>query len=237
MIHDGFTVSSDNVNHAARIWLMASYLYYLRPDLDSFLTDNEFDGITQILIENYKQLTVPQKFPNGGENPPLSTLISMEDLDAGSGFALREHDYPNITKHAAIAMTEDKFWTLKQEIIFRFPYTDRVGTRYDLPTSKVSDCFDRNMIVSRIYHNEPLLQNPDRYYQGDSYDELYDKSREQDGILLKDREAEEFFNGLLSMVNESMQDGLVLGNVIYRENVGWIALAYDTTRAFYIGKV
>ena len=100
MIHDRFTISDANVPHAIRIWLMASYIYYLRPDLDSFITDSEFDTITQILIDNYEVLTTYETFSNG-ETKKMSDLITLDDLRAGTGFALREHEYPSITKNAA----------------------------------------------------------------------------------------------------------------------------------------
>jgi len=232
MIHDNFTIRS--ANHAARIWLMASYLYYLRSDLDSFISDSEFDNLTQLLIENYEDITKPTMFPNGGSNPPLSDLIKMEDLQAGTGFALREHDYPTITKHAAVAMAKDKFWTLKQEFIFVFPHVDRLVSRYDLDKSKVSDCFDRNAIVNKISYHEPALQDPERYYQGDRDSEFYDEEREHNGIILKDNEAEAFLNGILSIVDKDIKDGLVLGNIFYRDGVGWIAHVFDKCRSFNI---
>ena len=232
MIHDRFTVLS--ANHAGKIWLMASYLYYLRSDLDSFITDSEFDGLTQLLIDNYEEITKPRPCTFGGSNPPLSDLITMEDLQAGTGFALREHDYPTITKHAAIAMTKDKFWTLKQEFIFEFPHVDKVGTRYDLDKSKVSDCFDRGAIVDYISKVEPGLQDPDRYYQGDRDSEFYDEERERKAVILKDTEAESFLSGMLSIIDSELKDGLVLGNIIYRDGVGWIGHAYCTSRSFNI---
>lgn len=234
MIHDNFTLNANNINHVGRVWLMASYLYYLRPDLDSFLTDSEFDHLTQILMDNYEELTIPQKFPNGGENPPLSNLISMGDLQAGTGYSLREHDYPTITKSAAVQMCEDKFWKLKEEFLFRFPHVKRVRKRIELCQSKVADSFNRDKVYNSICAREPALQDPDRYYQGNRDSEFYDEDRERRAVVLKDNEAEEFLNGMLSEINKTMGDGLVLGNIFYRDGTGWVASIYDPTRTLNI---
>ncbi len=125
-------------------------------------------------------------------------------------------------------MTNVKSQTLKQEFIFKFPHVDRVGTRFSLDTDKVSDYFDRSSIISDIGNMEPGLQNPERYYQGDQASEFYDIQREQCAVILKDNEAEAFLNGMLSIVDSRLKEGLVLGGICYREGVGWIAKIYET---------
>jgi hypothetical protein len=233
LIHDRYSVGVDNINHAGRVWLMASYLYYLRPDLESFITDNEFDALTQVLMNNYEILTIPGKC-TVGENPPLSNLITMESLQAGSGFDLQSKDYPTINKHCAVEMTRDKFWTLKQEFTFKFPYVKRLNKHFDLEPHQVSVLIDRGRIIEYIKFKEPILQNHDRYYQGDPMEYDCDEKRIVDGILLKDNEASEFYNGMLYHISTNLKDGLVLGNIFYDENKGWIARVYDPVRSFTI---
>lgn len=233
LIHDRYSVGVDHINHAGRVWLMASYLYYLRPDLESFITDSEFDGLTQILMDNYEVLTKPEKCIVG-ENPPLSKLITMEALKAGSVYDLRTHDYPTQMKYAAVAMTEDYFWTLKQEFIFVFPHVKRIKKSIELKPEQVSVLIDRAKIIENIKRREPHFQNPDRYYQGDPVEYDMDEKRMADSIILKDNEASEFYNGILHHVSNNIRDGLVLGDIFYRDKVGWVAHVYDTDRNFII---
>ena len=233
MIHDRFTISDANVPHAIRIWLMASYIYYLRPDLDSFITDSEFDTITQILIDNYEVLTTYETFSNG-ETKKMSDLITLDDLRAGTGFALREHEYPSITKNAATMIVKDKFLTLKQEFIFTYPHVKRIRKRYRLDKSRVADCFDVDRLYDCISAREPALQDPERYYQTDRDSDYIDEERERRSVILKDNEAEEFLNGMLYSIDTNMEQGLVLGNIYYRDGVGWVGQVFEPTRTFIV---
>lgn len=67
-------------------FLMASYLYY-RYDT-SVIPDSDFDSICKRLLEEWDQIEHPHKH-----------LISRGDLEAGSGFALK--DYPAMVQGAA----------------------------------------------------------------------------------------------------------------------------------------
>jgi len=70
-------------------YLMASYLYYLK-DI-SLLQDHEYDLVCKEIFERWDKIDHQHK-----------ELISKEDLKAGTGFSLREEDYPSITKNAAL---------------------------------------------------------------------------------------------------------------------------------------
>lgn len=69
-------------------YLMSSYLYYLHEV--SLLHDHEYDLLCKELLSRWDKVEHPHKH-----------LVSKEDLMAGTGFTLREEDYPSITKNAA----------------------------------------------------------------------------------------------------------------------------------------
>lgn len=69
-------------------YLMTSYLYYHRGE--SVISDALFDEICERL-----KLALP------GLTHPHKDLIDLEALDAGTGFHLAEHDYPDMVRGAA----------------------------------------------------------------------------------------------------------------------------------------
>lgn len=73
-------------------YLMASYLYYCR-DV-SLLSDALYDKMCADMIEAWPEIAHPHKH-----------LIDLEALKAGTGFQLREDDYPQIVKCAAARLT------------------------------------------------------------------------------------------------------------------------------------
>lgn len=69
-------------------YLMSSYLYYCK-DI-SLLSDGLYDKLCADMIEAWPEITHRHKH-----------LIDLEALKAGTGFQLREDDYPQIVKCAA----------------------------------------------------------------------------------------------------------------------------------------
>ena len=69
-------------------WLIASYLYY-HHDL-SILSDSFYDGLAEHMLDNWDEIKHQNKY-----------LITKEDLKTGSLFALKEEDYPFLTKDSA----------------------------------------------------------------------------------------------------------------------------------------
>lgn len=81
-----------NPNQALRCWLVHCYLYYI---LDtSVIEDYEFDSLTERLIKEWDQIDDPHK-----------SLVTMDDLRAGSGFAL---SYPLRVEMAAWQVLRDQ---------------------------------------------------------------------------------------------------------------------------------
>jgi len=72
-------------NLALAWYLMSCYLYYKR-NLN-VLSDEQFDMLCLYLLETWDEITHPHK-----------TLITKEDLEAGTGYSIR---YPYIIEHAA----------------------------------------------------------------------------------------------------------------------------------------
>lgn len=75
-------------------FLTSSYLYYLHPEARGICSDETFDWCCKRLVEDWDVIDHHHK-----------SLISLEDLKAGTGFALREHDYPGIVKSVASRMS------------------------------------------------------------------------------------------------------------------------------------
>lgn len=78
-----------NLDHLARQYLMASYLYYQK-DV-SIMDDSSFDKLCGTLKDNFKD--IPERYK--GE-----TLINESGLEAGTGFHIV---YPLIIQHASMA--------------------------------------------------------------------------------------------------------------------------------------
>jgi hypothetical protein len=79
-------------NQMLRWWLVHCFLYYVA--CQPVLRDREFDKLTKKLKEHWDQVDHPHK-----------SIITMEDLNAGSGFAIK---YPISVEGAA--------WQLLREI-------------------------------------------------------------------------------------------------------------------------
>lgn len=69
-------------------FLMASYAYYIR--YQSLMPDQEFDKLALDLKECWDDFEHMHKH-----------LVTIEDLNAGSLFAMREEDYPLMVRGAA----------------------------------------------------------------------------------------------------------------------------------------
>lgn len=80
----------EDVNKTVPVMLMASYLYYCR-DLDPPLSDQDFDQICKLALDNWKKVKHPHK-----------RLIKRSNLEAGSLYNLVERKYPLIVRGAAL---------------------------------------------------------------------------------------------------------------------------------------
>ena len=69
---------------------MLSYLYYERSI--SLVPDTDFDQLCKEMLEHWEDMEHPHKH-----------LITKEDLEAGTGYALK---YPLMVQSAAIALVE-----------------------------------------------------------------------------------------------------------------------------------
>jgi hypothetical protein len=74
-------------------YLMASYLYYIR-DV-SIVSDHTYDRWAKELLKNWKKLKHRHKH-----------LLDESDLECGTGFGIKEKDYPSIIKYAALAWAD-----------------------------------------------------------------------------------------------------------------------------------
>lgn len=84
-----------SINTVVPWLLMASYLYYLRPEHVPILSDCTFDRACEWLYDNWEVVEHRHKH-----------LITKEDLAAGSLYALKENEYPLITKNTAVQLSE-----------------------------------------------------------------------------------------------------------------------------------
>ena len=76
-------------------YLMSSYLYYIQ-DI-SLLQDYEYDLLCKEIFERWDSLDHQHK-----------GLLSKGNLQAGTGFTLRDEDYPNIAKNAAMQLARER---------------------------------------------------------------------------------------------------------------------------------
>lgn len=74
-------------------YLMASYLYYHEDR--SLLTDSLFDDLCAQLLKRWKHIQHPHK-----------KLIDRASLRAGTGYAIKEQDYPRMCVGAANRLLE-----------------------------------------------------------------------------------------------------------------------------------
>lgn len=74
-------------------WLMASYLYYHTDQV--LITDGCFDELCRDLLARWDEIEHPHKH-----------LIDRAALEAGTGYHLREADYPRMVIGAAATLVE-----------------------------------------------------------------------------------------------------------------------------------
>lgn len=77
-----------NPRAALQKFLMASYTYYIR--YASVMPDAEYDQLAKMLRTSWPYFDHQHKH-----------LVTLEDLNAGTLFRLKEEDYPEIVKQAA----------------------------------------------------------------------------------------------------------------------------------------
>jgi len=78
----------NNLNMLVPYYLMASYLYYIEDK--SVFADELFDELCSDLLKNWDIVEHRHKY-----------LIKKEYLNQGTGYYLKETDYPFIVQHAA----------------------------------------------------------------------------------------------------------------------------------------
>lgn len=83
-----------NKNSAISWWISASFAYYLR--YESLFSDPVFDKLSKWILENYDELEHQHKH-----------LVTKEGLKAGSGYYLKEDDYPLRVKVATETLIRD----------------------------------------------------------------------------------------------------------------------------------
>jgi hypothetical protein len=88
-------VNNVNRNVLVPIFLTTSYIYYVRPELPAIISDELFDKVCTEMLHYWHEIEHPHKH-----------LIDYGNLKAGTGFNLKEHDYPTIVKVVAVKMTE-----------------------------------------------------------------------------------------------------------------------------------
>jgi|TARA_B110000908_G_scaffold172593_1_gene241095 NAD-dependent DNA ligase len=74
--------------------LILSYAYYIEDE--SLVSDSEYDALCIRLLDKFDEIEHHHKH-----------LISKDDLEAGTGFALARRDYPSIVIGAAQHLKED----------------------------------------------------------------------------------------------------------------------------------
>lgn len=72
-------------------FLMASYLYYQKEI--SIISDELFDELCSHMVEKWDTLDHPNK-----------VYITLDDLRAGSGFAIAEATYPHRVRSSALSL-------------------------------------------------------------------------------------------------------------------------------------
>jgi hypothetical protein len=84
-------------------YLIHSYLYYIcnRP----VISDEEFDKICKHLLDNWDDINHMHKH-----------LLCREDLQAGTGFAIKYDDYPEIVKSCATRLYQKKYNTQQEDL-------------------------------------------------------------------------------------------------------------------------
>jgi len=75
-------------------FLMCSYMYYIKSK--AVLPDEEYDQMAKRLLKEWDTFEHPHKY-----------LVTKEDLEAGTLYALKESDYPQIVMGGAYLMLDD----------------------------------------------------------------------------------------------------------------------------------
>lgn len=83
-----------NKNSCISWWLSASYAYYIR--YSSLLSDTTYDKMSKYILDNYESLEHSHKH-----------LVDKEALKAGTGYYLKENDYPLIVRVSTERMISD----------------------------------------------------------------------------------------------------------------------------------
>lgn len=213
-IHDRFTIDGTNLTQVGIWWLMSAYIYYCREDLESVLEDSQFDHLTKILMDNFDEV---QKLTYR----TIPDLITMERLRAGTAFDLREHDYPTITRSAAVGATMDTYWILEEVFLFQFPEVARLEKPLEIEDGHVHPRVGKKRIVDYIIRSEPSLQDKDKFKDTDD---------NHNGAFLQDRYAEDFYDGVIATVMEKKKPNHVIGSFYFDEDVGWTVKVFDPTR-------
>jgi len=90
---------------AISFWLSASYAYYCR--YESLLSDEVFDKMSKYILEKYDEIEHHHKH-----------LVTEDGLKAGSGYYLKENDYPLIVRVSTEKLMEDlNMWRSSNQCI------------------------------------------------------------------------------------------------------------------------
>ncbi len=101
-------------------YLTSCYIYYLKPNKRAICSDDVFDKITRELLKRYDEIDVNDR-----------RLISKEDLRAGTGFSIKEENFPSPVKAIALTMS-NKEYTLANGILVK--NLDNEEKRNETPT-------------------------------------------------------------------------------------------------------
>lgn len=77
---------------------MCSYGYYHK--YTSLIEDSEYDSLARELLDHYSEWQDHQH----------SYLVSKDDLKAGTMYALRREEYPQVVRQAFMIWAEEKFF-------------------------------------------------------------------------------------------------------------------------------
>lgn len=86
-------LDSAHPNKLVSAFLTSSYIYYIRDDLPTLMSDADFDWLCKTLLRRWRKVTHPHK-----------SIITLDMLRAGTGFSLREHDFPLVVRYCAVEM-------------------------------------------------------------------------------------------------------------------------------------
>ena len=78
-----------SIQQLVYLYLMSSYLYYICDK--SYMLDEEFDELCRYLLDNFEDV----------KKVRLSGLLSEDALKSGTGYQLKESDYPKSLRSVA----------------------------------------------------------------------------------------------------------------------------------------